>query len=110
MCLKFCRSVVVFAVLILALPVWARTDSALLSVSQPTTIGTKQLNPGDYQLRAEEGQPQVEVLRDGKVLAQVPCTWIELPAKASNSEVITNNNQVNQVEFEGRTKAITINP
>lgn len=101
-------------VLFLALPIWAgtqtsRRDTATLDVEQPTMIGTTQLKPGDYQLQARENENTLQVLHDGKVIAQVPCHWMELPKKAENSEVITMKNQVTQVEFSGRTEAITFN-
>ena len=108
---KHCFSA--FTVLLLALPIWAgtqtRKDTAKFDVSQPTTIGTTQLKPGVYQLEAKESEDMLQVLHDGKLIATVPCHWTQLPKKADNSEVVTNANQVVQVEFSGRTEAVTFN-
>jgi hypothetical protein len=100
----------VFAFSLIALPVWAaHTDSLSWEPTQAVKIGSTQVMPGQYQLRAEEGQSNLEVVHNGKVIASVPCTWMQLPKKAENSEVQTNNNQVTQVEFDGRSEAIQFN-
>jgi hypothetical protein len=99
------------AVVLLALPVWAgsHSDTAILEVDQPTMIGTAQLSPGTYQLQAKESGDTLQVLREGKVVATIPCHWTQLPKKAEASEVVTTKNQVTQVQFGGRTEAITFN-
>ena len=97
----------VLAFSFVALPVWAaHMDSLSWEPTQAARIGSTQVMPGQYELRAEEGQPNVEVMHNGKVLATVPCNWVKLPKKADNSEVQTNNNQVTQVDFSGRSEAI----
>jgi len=50
--------------------------------------------PGHYQLTAEEGQSELQVISGGKVTATVPCRWTHLTNKAADSEVQTNNSQV----------------
>ena len=97
----------------MVLPSWAkpkpdRTDTAKWEPLQAVTVGNTEIQPGDYTLRAQESGTMVEVLHDGKVVAQVPCHWIELPQKAANTEVSTNDNKVTQIEFAGRTEAIQI--
>jgi hypothetical protein len=76
------------------------------SVSQPTTIGNAEIKPGDYELRVEEGQTQLQVVSHGKMVAQVPCRWIQLPSKAAASEVEVDSNKVTGVEFGGKTAAL----
>lgn len=97
----------------MVLPIWAkpkaeRTDTASWQPLDAVTIGTMQIQPGDYMLRAQESGKTLEVLHDGKVVAEVPCHWIELPKKAANTEVSTNENKVTQIEFAGRTEALQI--
>ena len=96
------------AVLGLSLPLWAHTDSVPFEVDQTLTIGTQQLEPGNYNLKAKDGENQLTIVRnnDGKVVATVPCQWVDLSKKASQSEVVTNANRVVQIEFDGKTKAI----
>ena len=105
---KFFGAVV--ATLILTAPAWAASnsshkDSTAFDVSQATTIGNTQLQPGHYTFEANEDQSQLNVLKDGKVIATVPCHWVQLKKKASSSEILSNNNQVNEVRFGGRTQA-----
>jgi hypothetical protein len=101
------------AVLLIVLPMWAkpkaeRTDTATWQTVEAVTVGTTQIQPGDYTLRAEESGKMLEVLHDGKVVAQVSCHWIELPKRAADTEVSTTNNKVTEVEFAGRTEALQI--
>jgi len=99
-----------FAFSFIALPIWAaHTDSMSWEPSQAMTIGSTQVKPGNYYLRAEEGQSELQLIHDGKVIATIPCRWTQLTNKAADSEVQTNNNQVTRVQFDGRTEAILFN-
>ena len=99
-----------FAFSLITVPVWgAHTDSIPWVAIEPTTIGSAHVMPGHYQLTAEEGQSELQVISGGKVIATVPCHWTHLTNKAADSEVQTNNNEVTQVRFAGRTEAIQFN-
>lgn len=104
------KSVVVLALSISALPLWAaHIDSTDWSPTQPMTIGTTQIQPGQYELKAEEGKSELQVLQKNKVIATVPVHWTTLPAKAQSSEIQTDGNKVTEVEFGGRAEAAQIN-
>jgi hypothetical protein len=99
------------AILFLALPVWARpekTYTAEWDASQATTIGNAQIKPGIYKIEARENQNTLDIMRDGKVVAQTPCHWIHLAKKAADTEVDTSDNQIVEVEFSGKTEAIRV--
>jgi hypothetical protein len=97
------------AVLALALPVWARTYSTELTLSNPATISGKQLAPGDYQLKIKDGQNQLLVEDgDGDTVAKVPCHWIQLPSKSDETAVVMNQRRIIQVDFDGKTAAVKI--
>jgi hypothetical protein len=98
------------AVLALSLPSWARTDSAQLVTDHPITIGTQQLAPGTYDLKANDAEHQINVVRaeDGKTVASVPCEWVQLAQKARQTEVLFNADRVIEIDFSGQTKAVTI--
>lgn len=101
------------AIVALALPIWAkpksdRTDSANWSPLETVTVGQTQVQPGDYTIKAQESGKTLQVIRDGKVVAEVPCHWVELPKKASNTQVDTTGNKMMEVEFAGRTEALQI--
>jgi len=76
-----------------------------LNPTDPATIGTTQLEPGEYQLRAEEGANQVSMLRYGKVIAEVPYRWVQLQAKPKSSAVSTSSNRITEVDFGGDIQA-----
>jgi hypothetical protein len=42
----------------------------------------------------------------GKVVAEVPCTWKTLPAKADHDVVLTSGAAVTEITFQGKTQAI----
>lgn len=101
------------AVLFLALPVVAAkrgstTNSANFSVQEVTTIGQTQLKPGQYLLQAVDGQNELEILQNGKMIGKAPCRWIQLPAKAQESEVLADQGKVTQVDFRGDIQAVQI--
>ncbi|MGC1684668.1 MAG: hypothetical protein WA734_03540 [Candidatus Acidiferrales bacterium] len=97
------------AVLALAATSWAaHRDSTQWTVTDTSTIGPSTIRPGEYQIRAEEGANQLEVVKEGTVVATVPCHWIHLDQKPESTEVMTTSNAVNEVQFAGRTEAIKI--
>jgi hypothetical protein len=103
----------VIAAVILTAPAWAASnsshkDSMAFDIEQATTIGNTQLQPGHYTFEANEDQSRLNVLHNGKVVATVPCHWVQLQKKASSSEVLSNNNQVNEIKFRGRTEAAQV--
>jgi hypothetical protein len=98
----------VFAGLLLAMPLWAAHSNTISwSVSHPTTIGGTEVKPGQYTIQVDDGGSQLEVLSRGKVVAQVPCQWTQLPQKAEASEVDIDGNQVTQIKIGGKTSAVS---
>jgi hypothetical protein len=96
-----------FAMFLFALPVWAgHIDSFAWRVDKAATIGTTQIKPGVYDIRAEEGQTTLQVYHGKALVAEVPCHWIQLPAKAASSTVELDDDKVSEVEFGGRTAAV----
>ena len=101
-------SLTVVAVLALSLPIWARTDSAQLVIDHPVTIGTQQLEPGTYNIKANDGENQVSIVRadSGKTIASVPCEWVQLAQKPRETEVLFNADRVVEIDFAGQTKGV----
>jgi hypothetical protein len=96
---------------LISLPVWAaHLDSMSWELHETTTIGSAQVEPGNYLFRAEEGQSELQIIQDGKVIAKVPCGWTHLMKKANESEIQILNHQMIQVQFAGRREAIQFNP
>lgn len=99
------------AIIFLAMPLWGRpnathVDKIPWTPDHAAKIGNKDFDPGSYQLQARESENQVDVLKDGKVVAQVPCHWVQLPKKADETEIVSNDDNVIQVQFKGRPEAI----
>ncbi|MFZ0583828.1 MAG: hypothetical protein WAN72_22245 [Candidatus Acidiferrales bacterium] len=94
----------------LSLPLWARTNSVPLDVDHTLTIGNQQLAPGQYSLKANDGDNQLRIVRNdnGKTVATVPVQWIDLSQKARQSEVLMREDRIVQVDFDGKTKAVEI--
>jgi hypothetical protein len=93
-----------------AVPVWAHTDTAQLTVLQNAEIGTTQLKPGTYKLEVTDNGNQLKVLdqETGKTIAEVPCRWVSLDRKPNNTEVLMNSGRVTEIEFHGTTQAVRV--
>jgi hypothetical protein len=101
-------SLAVAAALVLSLPMWARTNSAQLVIDHPVTIGTQQLEPGSYNVKANDGENQINIVRsdNGKTVASVPCEWVQLAQKPRDTEVVFNADRVVEIDFGGKTKGV----
>lgn len=102
--------IALFVIAFLALPVWAHTDSAELTVLNPTMIAGQQLKPGTYKLQVQPNNTQMKVVdtQSSKTVAEVPVHWIMVKKAPANTEVIMTSNHVSEVEFGGKTQAIQI--
>jgi hypothetical protein len=104
------KFVVTLALCFAALPVWAaKADSMDWDAQQTYTFGSTEINPGQYQLKAEEGKMELQVLSKGKVVATVPCHWVDLKTKAAESQVASEGGKVTQVQFAGHSSAVQLN-
>jgi hypothetical protein len=89
-------------------PLWltAGADSLhkRVHLSSPATVGGKTLQEGDYDLMISGNQ--AKFTSNGKVVAEVPCTWKTLETKAAYDQVLINGGAVTEIEFQGKTQAI----
>jgi hypothetical protein len=107
--IRVCSLWIVLAAFSIAVPVWAaHVDATQYLVTTSTQIGSATLTPGEYVLRAREGGNQLEIVRDGKVISEVPCQWEQLPEKARENAVLSSSNAVKEIHFSGRTAAVKI--
>jgi hypothetical protein len=92
----------------MALPLWvtAATDSLHKTVhlGATATVAGKTLQEGEYDLVVSGNQ--AKFASKGKVVAEVPCTWKTLPAKADHDVVLTSGSAVTEIQFQGKTQAI----
>jgi hypothetical protein len=94
------------ALFTMALPVWAHTDAVRYVAVQPAMVEGHKLAPGTYTLDASDTTNQVEVKKNGNVIATVPCKWIQLPQKANHSEVLSDKARLTELKFAGKTEAV----
>jgi hypothetical protein len=107
--LKGKKLFVALALSISAFPVWAAHNySADWNPLEPITIGTTQIKPGQYELKAEEGKSELRVLQGSKVIAAIPVHWKTLPTKTKDTQILTDGGKVTEVQFGGRTEAADI--
>jgi hypothetical protein len=92
----------------LVLPLWvtAAPDSLhkTIHLGATATVAGKTLQEGDYDLVVTGNQAKFE--SKGKVVAEVPCTWKTLQAKAEHDLVLTDGGAVTEIEFQGKAQAI----
>lgn len=82
-------------------------------VSDPVQIAGKSLPAGEYVVKWEGTGPAVQatISQDGKVVATIPATVVELPQKSSSSTAevqhgASGNGTLNQVQFSGQKYAL----
>ena len=98
-----------FTLLLAALPVWgAHTYTMAWTVLAPTTVGSLEIKPGEYTIKAEEGAGTMMIMSHEKMVAEVPAHWIQLPSKAAASQVEVDSHKVISVEFGGKTAALDL--
>jgi len=96
------------ALLALSVPVWAHTDSVAFYSDGSTTIAGTQLKQGDYELKVKDNATELQVTKDGKVVAHVPVQWVQIPNKPEATTVVVNNDKIVEVDFGGKTQAVKI--
>ena len=96
------------AVLTLTMPVFARTYKESLVLDKNTTIGGAQLQPGSYELTADDSKMELTIMKKGKVVATVPGQWIKIPQKAKTSTVDSDGDKVTQVQFSGTDQVFQV--
>ena len=96
------------AILAMAAPAWAHTDTAMLTFDKSAHVGSTMLDPGNYKVRAEENGKQLEFEKNGKIVAQIPCHWVQLNAKPQSDEALINHDTVQEIRFAGRDSAAQI--
>ena len=96
------------AVAAMSLPALAKTETEILTLDQPTQVGPQQLNAGTYEIHATEGGDHFTVTKDGKKVADVPCTWVQLEKKPTSSSVQKADGRVTEIDFGGKTEAIHV--
>jgi len=97
------------AVSLLTMPAWAKPNAndslrANITFYSSLKLANKTLAPGKYQVVAQENNAKFE--RNGKTVADVPCTMKMLPKKSQHTELFTDHNRLTQIHVSGKTEAL----
>jgi hypothetical protein len=103
----------IFVALLIAMPVAARDNAkngkattAEIELLSTASIAGKQLKPGTYTVKAEESK--VTLLFIGKVVVEAPVEWKDETNKPRNSQIVTTDDQVKEIHFEGKMRYVAI--
>ena len=103
------HSLTTLAIVAMAVPIWAKSTThrdltTTIDLDSTAKVGSKTLSAGEYKVIAEGSQARFE--RDGKTVAEVPCTWKTLPNKAANSEFLMDRDHLTEIQVGGKTQAV----
>ncbi len=82
--------------------------SATIDILAAASLNGKHLKPGTYTVTADD--TKVTVAQNGKVMAEAPIEWKDESKKPSNSNIVTNNEEVTEIHFSGKMRYVTIAP
>lgn len=105
---SFLRSVVLLAVVALAVPVFAKPISKTININQAAKVGTAKLDAGEYRLMIDGNKATVQ--KGKSVVAQSEGRWEDRDTKSNYDAVLLNDSgQVAEVRFAGQKKVFVFN-
>jgi len=105
--LQFSLAIAVLSAM--SIPVLARPSSkdslsATVNLLSTVTVGNKTVEAGEYKVVAQDNSAKFE--KEGKVVAEVPCTLKTLPAKARETMVAVDHDTLTEIQVSGKMQAI----
>jgi len=98
----------IVAISAMGLSVWAQaseTISATIKLAKAAKVGNMQLAAGTYKVTADGSQAKFQ--QGNKVVAQVPCTLMELSFTPKDTEVSSDDSgRITEIQVAGKKKAI----
>ena len=107
-------AVAVIAAFTVAAPAWSRasaTTTASMQIMEPMKVAGSSvtLEPGTYEFRVKVNDPNVEILKGDKVVADVQGQWVHLDSKAPLTEVLSDKNTIQEIDIKGDNEALRFN-
>jgi hypothetical protein len=103
----------VLVALLVAMPLAARdagkngkATTGEVDILTTVTLAGKQLKPGSYHVTADDSK--VTVLLGGKVVAEAPVEWKDETTKPRYSNIVTTDDQVKEIHFNGKMRYVAI--
>ena len=102
------RSLVLLAVVALAVPVFAKPVSKTININQAATLGSAKLDAGEYRLLIDGNKATVQ--KGKSVVAQSEGRWEDRDTKSIYDAVLLNDaGKVSEVRFAGQKKVFVFN-
>ena len=90
-------------------------DKGSLTVFDPVTVGSQQLQPGSYKLQWEGKGPDVQlnILKGKSVVVTTPARLVERERPATNDATVTKTAAnggltIDQIQFQGKKYALDL--
>ena len=82
-----------------------KVNTTLAFVTDATIAG-KQVKAGEYDVKAT--QSSLQLLHNGKLVAESPVEWKDEQSKPRNSSVVTDNGAVKEIHFAGKERYVEL--
>lgn len=77
-----------------------------VALANDATIGGKELKAGEYDVKATPSS--LQLLHNGKLVAESPVEWKDEQSKPRNSSVVTENGAVKEIHFAGKDRYVEL--
>jgi hypothetical protein len=85
----------------------AKVDtSSVFTIQNAASLAGQSIAPGDYKVSVTE--TQLNVSKDGKVIAQVPVQWKDETSKPHYSTIVTEGGKITEFHFGGKTRFVVV--
>ena len=100
---KWTLMFVVLAAFTLAVPMWAKSLKATMTID-PSTVGATHLKAGQYQFVVNGSQLQIKDNNSGRVVAKAVGKLVQSKTKPDSDEVVLVKNKIEEVHFANKTE------
>jgi hypothetical protein len=105
---RFGNCLAILAMLALASPVFAKSVSQTLDLTQPAKLGDTSLQPGHYKVLADLNSDQVQVEQNGRLVATLTGKTVNLNNKSPYNAVVFNGRHIHEIQISGKMQAIEL--
>jgi hypothetical protein len=102
------RTLVLLAVVAIAVPAFAKPTTTLITIAKTAKIGQANLQAGEYKLMIDGNKATVQ--KGKTVVAESEGRWEDRDSKASyDTLLLDDSGRVKEVRFNGKTKVFVFN-
>ncbi|GAC1622787.1 MAG: hypothetical protein PVS2B2_02660 [Candidatus Acidiferrum sp.] len=101
------RSTILFAAIVLAVPVFAKPVNKIMNLAQASKIGKADLASGEYRFLIDENK--VTVMKGKKMIVETQGRWEERSNKSDyDSVLVAEDGQVKEMRFAGQKRVFVL--